>query len=75
VLLLSGYFDNLYTFPAVTFGFDATQYMVRESAPFVTVTVHQTSGGALDRNVVVLLKTGDGTAICEWVSVVTSGLQ
>ena len=54
----------LYALPVVTFGFDATQYTVPESTPFTTVTIHQTSGGALDRNVVLLLKTEDGTAIC-----------
>ena len=66
-IILSGFTHlyNIYTFPAVTFGFDATQYSVIESASFVNVTIRQSSGGPLDRNVVILLETGDGTAICK----------
>ena len=51
----------------VTFGFDQAQYSVLENASFVTVTIRQISGGALDRNVFITLETGDGTAICKFL--------
>ena len=54
-----------YAFPAVAFGFDSTQYSVVENASFVAVTIRQTSGGPLDRTVLITLQTGDGTAICK----------
>ena len=49
----------------VTFGFDRAQYSVLENASFVTVTIRQISGGPLNRNVLITLATGDGTAICK----------
>jgi hypothetical protein len=38
---------------------------VNENASFVTVTILQTSGGTLNRDVLITLETGDGTAICK----------
>ena len=55
----------LVNFSVVTFGFDQAQYSVFENVSFVTVTIRQISGGALDRNVFITLETGDGTAICK----------
>ena len=56
---------HIYDFSVATFGFDANQYSVIENDRFVTVTIRQVSGGTLDRNVLITLQTGDGTAICK----------
>ena len=48
-----------------TFGFDRGQYSVVENETFVAVTIRQISGSTLNRNVLITLVTGDGTAVCE----------
>ena len=48
-----------------TFGFDRGQYSVVENEVFVPVTIRQISGSTLNRNVLITLVTGDGTAVCE----------
>jgi len=48
----------------VTVGFNRTAYYVSEDAGSVSVTVSM-ENGTLDRDVIVIVSTVNGTALCE----------
>ena len=53
-----------FTYSVVTVGFNRTAYYVSEDAGSVSVTVSM-ENGTLDRDVIVIVSTVNGTALCE----------